>query len=181
MNTILFETGAGCVIAAAIGGGLKAFGIEIPILQSPKRQVLLGVLGAVLVGGSFLASSEPSGGPSSPPSPNRQRPDTESASLNGVEGTWSYTVSQPGYDKLRGPRISFEHNGRRDLQVGDHHDETRFQSLVHRTKEAHITHCVRGRHLRAFRFVTRSDQYRGRARGKSLQGSDPRSQVPRDG
>jgi len=99
MNSVLLETGVGCVIAAAIGGGLKAFGIEIPILQSVKRQVLLGMFGAVLVGGSFLVSSSETGGRSSSPlssnpssssseTPSSEhRPDTESAALNGVEGT----------------------------------------------------------------------------------------------
>jgi len=49
MATTFVATGLACLIAAVIGGGLKAFGIEIPILQSGSRQLGLGVLGAVLV------------------------------------------------------------------------------------------------------------------------------------
>lgn len=47
------------MIAAIIGGGLKAFGIEIPVLQSLRRQLALGLFGAILVGISFLASIPP--------------------------------------------------------------------------------------------------------------------------
>lgn len=47
---------AGLVIllAAICGGGLKAAGVEFPLLYSVKRQVALGVLGAVLIGLSFI-------------------------------------------------------------------------------------------------------------------------------
>lgn len=49
MVTAFITAGLACLIAAVIGGGLKAFGIEIPALQSGRRQLGLGVLGAVLV------------------------------------------------------------------------------------------------------------------------------------
>jgi hypothetical protein len=41
MTTTLLTAGLVCLIAAIIGGGLKAFGIEMPILQSARRQVVL--------------------------------------------------------------------------------------------------------------------------------------------
>lgn len=49
MTTILLTAGLACVIAAIIGGGLRAFGIEVPILQSGRRQLGLGLFGAALM------------------------------------------------------------------------------------------------------------------------------------
>jgi hypothetical protein len=54
MQSILTTTGIACVIAAIIGGGLKAFGLEFPVLQSTRRQWMIGLLGAVLVAGAWL-------------------------------------------------------------------------------------------------------------------------------
>jgi hypothetical protein len=48
--------GLACIIAAIVGGGLKLAGIEIPLLTSVRRQMLLGALGVVLAGGAGLAS-----------------------------------------------------------------------------------------------------------------------------
>ena len=49
METTLVSAGLACVIAAVVGGGLKAFGIELPVLGSLARQLLLGGLGVILV------------------------------------------------------------------------------------------------------------------------------------
>jgi hypothetical protein len=49
MNTTLLSAGIVCVIAAIVGGGLKAFNIEIPALNSLRRQLMLGLLGLVLL------------------------------------------------------------------------------------------------------------------------------------
>jgi len=49
MSTTLLTTGLACIIAAIVGGGLKAFGIELPTLQSAKRQGLLAILGIILI------------------------------------------------------------------------------------------------------------------------------------
>lgn len=47
--------GLACIIAAIVGGGLKLAGIEIPLLTSVRRQVLLGGLGIALAGGAGAA------------------------------------------------------------------------------------------------------------------------------
>jgi hypothetical protein len=47
-NTVLY-LGIACIIAAIVGGGLSAFGIVIPLLNSIWRQLLLAVFGLVLV------------------------------------------------------------------------------------------------------------------------------------
>jgi len=54
METVLLTAGIACVIAAAVGGGLKAFNIEIPVLSSPRRQIGLAVLGLALGVAAFL-------------------------------------------------------------------------------------------------------------------------------
>lgn len=62
MKSTLLCTGLACIIAPIVGGGLKAFGIEMPIVSSTKRQVLLAILGAVLILASFATdnSNQPS-------------------------------------------------------------------------------------------------------------------------
>jgi hypothetical protein len=47
--------GLGCVVAAVVGGGLKAMGNEVGQIDSPLRQVGLGILGIVLIAASVLA------------------------------------------------------------------------------------------------------------------------------
>jgi hypothetical protein len=54
VENTLFGVGAGCIIAAIIGGGLKAFGMEIPLFNSIKRQVLLGLFGLILITSPFV-------------------------------------------------------------------------------------------------------------------------------
>lgn len=49
MSSTLLNVGLACIIAAIIGGGLKAFGLEIPILDSWKRQILLAIFGGALL------------------------------------------------------------------------------------------------------------------------------------
>ncbi len=49
MSNTLLTTGLACIVAAIVGGGLKAFGIEIGILRSWKRQGLLAMFGAVML------------------------------------------------------------------------------------------------------------------------------------
>jgi len=49
MNETLLTGGIACIIAAILGGGLKAFGFEIPVIDSFGKQVLLGGFGVLLV------------------------------------------------------------------------------------------------------------------------------------
>ena len=48
METTLLTAGLACLIASVIGGGLKAFSIEIPLLTTLPRQIALFALGLVL-------------------------------------------------------------------------------------------------------------------------------------
>src|SRR5438046_1631560 len=54
MTTTLLSAGIACVIAAIVGGGLKAFGVEIPVLASAKRQAILAVFGCGLVIAAYV-------------------------------------------------------------------------------------------------------------------------------
>jgi hypothetical protein len=54
VNTTLLVVGFVFVAAAVIGGGLKAVGIEVPVVSSISRQVLLGLAGVGAIVISFL-------------------------------------------------------------------------------------------------------------------------------
>jgi hypothetical protein len=54
----LLLLGIVCVIAAIVGGGMKAAGVDIPVIHSVPRQVMLAVFGfAVIAGGIVLRDS----------------------------------------------------------------------------------------------------------------------------
>jgi hypothetical protein len=49
MQTTFLTVGIACIIAAIVGGGLKLFDIQIPVLNSVPRQLVLGALGAAFI------------------------------------------------------------------------------------------------------------------------------------
>jgi PASTA domain len=53
MNTVLLSAGAACVIIAVVGGGASAFGVEIPLIEDLRRQVLLFVVGLAFLGAAI--------------------------------------------------------------------------------------------------------------------------------
>lgn len=75
MTQTFFIAGLACLIAAIVGGGLKAFGIEIPLLSSRTRQILLGLLGLILIVGGIISTCRPTPQPL-PPSP-QPKPDDQ--------------------------------------------------------------------------------------------------------
>lgn len=60
MNATLLGAGLACVIGAIVEGGLKAFGIEVPLLQSRKRQLLLGAFGVISLLATYAFGETPS-------------------------------------------------------------------------------------------------------------------------
>jgi len=48
-DNVFLAAGLASLLAAIVGGGLRAFGIEIPLLKSIARQVVLAVLGILLL------------------------------------------------------------------------------------------------------------------------------------
>ena len=65
MDDSLIKIGVACVIGAVVGGGFKAFGIEIPLLSSVRRQLLLAGVG-VLLAAIPMVSQSMKGTPSLP-------------------------------------------------------------------------------------------------------------------
>jgi hypothetical protein len=64
--------GLACIIAAIVGGGFKAFGVEIPVVSSATRQVVLGAFGVGLLVIALAMSpgaTPPPPGPESDPAP----------------------------------------------------------------------------------------------------------------
>lgn len=61
MDTTLLLLGIACMIAAIVGGGLRAVGFEFPPLKSLPRQIILAVLGVILIiiGRSIQPSTQP--------------------------------------------------------------------------------------------------------------------------
>jgi hypothetical protein len=53
MNTVLLSAGAACVIIAVVGGGASAFGVEVPLIEDRRRQVLLFVVGLAFLGAAI--------------------------------------------------------------------------------------------------------------------------------
>ena len=60
MTELLVSAGIACIIGTIVGGGLKAFGIELPVLQTLWRQLALAGFGGVLLGiGVFTPAGTP--------------------------------------------------------------------------------------------------------------------------
>ena len=59
MKTTLLIVGIVCIIAAIVGGGLRAFGIDFPLLNSKKRQLLLAIFGLVLIAVTLFVTKSP--------------------------------------------------------------------------------------------------------------------------
>jgi hypothetical protein len=56
VTTSLFILGLVCVLAAVTGSGFKAFGIEVPAIGTPRRQVLLAAIGMILMVAAGIAT-----------------------------------------------------------------------------------------------------------------------------
>jgi hypothetical protein len=95
METTLLTAGLACLIASIIGGGLKAFSIEIPVLTTWPRQIVLFALGLVLCLIAFAMRPLPPGmhgpsttGPTTSPLPTAKSPPLPAPSpLQPVCGT----------------------------------------------------------------------------------------------
>jgi hypothetical protein len=58
-NTTVLACGLVCVVAAIVGGGVTAAGWQFPIVNSVRRQMILGIFGLALVGVALFSRSEP--------------------------------------------------------------------------------------------------------------------------
>jgi hypothetical protein len=57
MNDVLLTAGVASIILAVVGGGAKAFGVEVPVLDKRSRQIGLGIVGVLFLVGAYLAGS----------------------------------------------------------------------------------------------------------------------------
>src|SRR5579863_3228382 len=57
MSSVLVGAALACIIAAIAGGGLTAFGVQVPVIPSSKRQSLLGLFGIILLGAVLLSGN----------------------------------------------------------------------------------------------------------------------------
>jgi hypothetical protein len=72
MENTLLTVGLACLLALIVGGGLKAFGIEIPLLTTWPRQIALFVFGLALCFIAFAVRPKPIPPPSPPPRAKQQ-------------------------------------------------------------------------------------------------------------
>lgn len=53
MNNVLLTAGVASIILAVVGGGAKAFGVEVPVLDKRGRQISLALVGVLFLAASF--------------------------------------------------------------------------------------------------------------------------------
>ena len=102
METTLITAGIACIVAAIVGGGLKAFSIEIHVLESGRRQAALGVFGAILLAAGFgwsalsrAAGPEPTAPPSAATASARPPAPAASASAATAECSAAWFADPP--------------------------------------------------------------------------------------
>ena len=61
LNEVLLTAGVAAILIAIVGGGAKAFGFDVPVLQSGRRQAALGLVGVVFLGAAVLLRDEGNG------------------------------------------------------------------------------------------------------------------------
>ena len=108
MQTTMLTAGVVCVIGAIVGGGLSGFGITIPVLNSLRRQAMLGVFGIALIALSF-----------GPVVPNGDQPGQTQVTFENrsAEPVNMYLVNNDGKEELY-----------KVLQPGQHHSATTYIS-----------------------------------------------------
>jgi hypothetical protein len=63
VNEVLLTAGVAAVFIAIVGGGAKALGFEVPVLESGRRQLALGLAGVVFLGAAVALRDDGSDGP----------------------------------------------------------------------------------------------------------------------
>lgn len=92
MQTTLVTAGVVCVIAAIVGGSLKAFGMEVPGIKSLPRQIMLAVFG-LAIGVLGIVGIDGNGGDGEP---SPRTTDTEEAVTS--RPTFTETTGTGGTD-----------------------------------------------------------------------------------
>jgi hypothetical protein len=95
LDGTLLGIGIACVIAAIVGGGLKAFGVEIPALSSVRRQILLAICGVFLALGSMIRQSPRAPDRSDPSLPHGTTGDLGQTATATNERTPTFNAKRP--------------------------------------------------------------------------------------
>jgi len=114
MNTVLLTAGVVALMAAVIGGGLKAFNIELPVLQSRGVRIALGALGVLFLVAAFaLREDDDDAGGGSDRSAQRYRQEVVAA-CNAVRGNaarGSFGTPRPSFGTdPEDPNVSFSYD-----------------------------------------------------------------------
>jgi hypothetical protein len=132
MDSTLLLLGLACIIAAIVGGGLKAVGFEFPALSSIGRQIGLAALGLVLV--LVSRSFVPNSSPITPPPEVRTTPKpaevsegtlgvhvvvTPPAMQPGEKATVYVEVTDPNGNRVEGASVVVAAGGGRFLESAD--------------------------------------------------------------
>lgn len=109
MNATLAVIGIVFLGAAVVGGGLKAFNIEFPILTSRCRQVLLAVVGGVALVVAFVAPRLNTSAQGSGPNVSPNNPSSSPQVIVGAStsSTATGTAAVPGIAFMGPVEISF--------------------------------------------------------------------------
>jgi len=135
MDSTLLLLGIACIIAAIVGGGLKAVGFEFPALNSIGRQIGLAALGGilVLVSRSYLPNV-PRSQPVAPPAETGTTPRppessggtlavrvvvTPPAVQAGEKATVYAEVTDPNGNRVEGATVVVAAGGGRFLESSD--------------------------------------------------------------
>jgi hypothetical protein len=62
VNEVLLTAGVASIILAVVGGGARAFGVEVPVIDSLARQVALGLVGVVFLVAAVVVGNGDDGG-----------------------------------------------------------------------------------------------------------------------
>jgi hypothetical protein len=111
VNEVLLTAGVAAIFIAVVGGGAKALGFEVPVLESGRRQLALGLVGVVFLGGAVVLRDDGSDGPDPSVQGYRQEVLATCRALPREQPTPTegVTFEKDAYlDDLRTQRISWE-------------------------------------------------------------------------
>lgn len=124
MNTTLITAGIACIVGAIVGGGLKAFAIEIPALHSGTRQIALGGFGVILLAASLPLNGWLPGAAQGPAAAGPEASPTPAGA--GCSPTWfggappaRVAVIEAGATDVEVQATSTESDGRRVVVIAD--------------------------------------------------------------
>jgi hypothetical protein len=106
MNTILLTAAVVALMAAVIGGGLKAFQIDVPVLETLGVRAALGVLGIAFLIAAVLLQDDPPK-PAPPAAPPRS---TKVACSDGMDNDSDGRTDYPNDSNCSSPDDGSERN-----------------------------------------------------------------------